>query len=89
MNPPEQNKILLQSSASEAMPVNTAVTITASSPGEDEFAFKVISGNSYDRGRDATHFSLTSPVAGQCVVEAADSKGNTARITVEFFDVPG
>ena len=86
MNP--SNKILLQSSANEPMPVNTTITITASEPGEDEFAFKLVGNQGFIQYRTATTCNVTSATAGAVVVEAADAKKNTATITVEFFDVP-
>ncbi len=70
------------------MPVGTNITITASEPGEDEFAFKILSGPISDWGRSANTIAVHGNAGGKGVIEGADAKGNTATITVEFFDVP-
>jgi hypothetical protein len=79
--------ILLQG-PTEAMPVNTYVTVTASESGEDEFAFKMISGAASIQSQSPTNCSIRSGSAGESVLEAADAKGNVARLVLRFFDVP-
>jgi hypothetical protein len=82
-------KLVLRSDADGPKPVNTTLSITASMPGELKFAFKIL-GGPIERVGDPTDTKITvrGTAPGTGVVKAADSKGNTATIEVEFFGVP-
>jgi len=86
----DQPKLTL-TGPTEPMPVNTAQIVSAKCTcGEDEFVFKMVSGPPSGEARQdgAQQAVVDCGVAGDIVVEGADSNGHVGQTTVKFFSFP-